>query len=106
MKGIKINNNGIDISASKGAQVRSVFNGVVSKVVFIPGANYTVIIRHGNFLSVYQNLTEVIVKAGDKLKAKQPIGLLFADASGNSSVLHFEIWQELVKLDPEDWLIK
>lgn len=106
LKGIKINNNGIDISASKGAQVRSVFNGVVSKVVFIPGANYTVIIRHGNFLSVYQNLAEVMVKAGDKIRAKQPIGLLFADNSGNSSVLHFEIWQELVKLDPEDWLIK
>lgn len=104
LSGIKIRNNGIDITTDDNSEVRAVFGGVVTKVLAILGANYTVIIRHGNYLTVYQNLVNVRVKAGDLVVTKQLIGEVFEEASKGGSVLHFEIWQELNKLDPQEWL--
>jgi murein hydrolase activator len=106
IKGTKVRNNGVDITTVKSAEVRSVFDGEVSKVVSILGANYTVIIRHGNYLTVYQNLSSVYVKKGDKVVTKDVIGLVYNDETTNSSVLHFEIWEELKKQNPELWLTK
>ena len=105
LKGIKIKNNGIDITTVNDAEVRSIFEGVVSKVIVIKGANYAVIIRHGNYLSVYQNLIDVCVKAGEQIKTKQKIGLVYSSEEENS-VIHLEIWEELNKLDPVNWLSK
>lgn len=105
LKGIKIKRNGIDISTSKGANVRAVFNGEVTKVVAIPGANYTVIITHGNFRTVYQNLVNVRVKAGDPVETKEYLGKVYSD-SDEQSKIHFEIWRDMNILDPEAWLSK
>ncbi len=106
LKGIFINNNGIDITAIKGSVVRCVFAGKVSKIIAIKGANYTLIIRHGSYLSVYQNLINVKVNVGDDVITKQDIGEVYYDQDEEASVLHFEIWNELNKLNPRDWLTK
>jgi len=80
---------------------------VVSKVVSIPGAHKAVIIRHGEYLTVYSNLREVIVKPEEKVKAKQSIGTIYTDANdGNKTALHIEIWKQNTKLNPAHWLTK
>jgi septal ring factor EnvC (AmiA/AmiB activator) len=104
LKQVTVQNDGIDISTVQGAEARALFDGVVSKVVAILGANYTVIIRHGNFLTVYQNLINVRVKPGDKVKVKHVLGTIFTEEETNSTLLHIEIWKELNKQNPEDWL--
>lgn len=105
LKGVKVRNNGVDITTSLGAIARTVFEGEVRKIIAIPGANKAVIIRHGNYLSVYQNLIKVGVKAGDKVGVKERIGIVFTDTNNdNKTVLHFEIWEENKKLDPSVWL--
>jgi murein hydrolase activator len=106
LKDIKIRNNGVDLSANPNSAVRSLFSGEVSKIFAIPGANYAVIIRHGNYLSVYQGLSDVRVKMGDMVKENQNIGHLFYNDEKNVSILHLEIWDELKSLDPESWLRK
>ncbi len=105
LKGIVVQNNGIDITTTKGSVVRSIFEGEVSRVFSIRGANITVIVRHGNYLTVYSNMKDVIVKAGDKVKSKQPIGVAFTDADNdNKTVIKFQIWKENKKLNPVIWL--
>ena len=107
LKGVFIRNDGIDISTTEDSYIRSVFDGDVTRVFVIPGAHKTVIIRHGNYLSVYSNLSEVFVKQGDKVKTKQTIGKIFTDREdGNKSVLQFQIWKENQKLNPQDWLAR
>ncbi|MCX6259063.1 MAG: peptidoglycan DD-metalloendopeptidase family protein [Bacteroidia bacterium] len=107
LPGIKVNNNGVDINTTEGSKVRAVFEGEVRSVITIQGANQAVIIRHGNYLTVYQNLREVLVKKGDKVKAKQVIGTVYTDYNDNNkSVVHFEIWNETRKENPENWLSK
>jgi len=103
-KGILIKNNGIDISTNCNSNVVSIFNGTVSKVFAIKGANFAVIIRHGDYLTVYQNLQIVNITIGDKIKTNQVIGSSFCENSSNISTIHFEIWHELNKLNPLDWL--
>lgn len=105
LKGIMIKRNGIDISTAQNANVRAVFKGEVTKVVAIPGANYTVIITHGNFRTVYQNLVNVRVKAGDEIETKEYIGKVYSNID-NINKLHFEIWRDLDILNPETWLSK
>jgi septal ring factor EnvC (AmiA/AmiB activator) len=104
LKGTKVRNNGIDISTVENSEVRAIFGGKVSRVFSILGANNTVIVRHGNFLSVYQNLNKVFVKPGQDVSVKEPIGIVYTNPDDNSSVLHLEIWKEFEKQDPEIWL--
>lgn len=104
LKGIKINNNGVDISATENSKVRCIFEGIARKVVSIPGANLTVIVRHGNYLTVYSNLIDVDVEPGDRIARGQIIGRVFGDRSNHENVLHLEIYHENKKLNPEDWL--
>jgi len=107
LKGIVVRNDGIDISTTEGTDVRAVFEGVVSRVFVLPGAHTTVIIRHGNYLSVYSNITDVIVKQGDKIKTKQILGKVYTDKEDdNKTILQFQIWRESEKMDPKDWLAR
>ncbi len=99
-KGIIIKNNGIDISTRCNSIVYCVFNGIVSKIFAIKGANFAIIIRHGDFLTVYQNLQKVSVKIGEEVTTKKVIGYSFCDNINNISNVHFELWQELNKMDP------
>ncbi len=102
--GITIQNNGVDITTVEGAVARAIFKGEVTKVFTILGANYAVIMRHGNYLTVYQNLVDVLVKTGDQVETKQALGTVYTDKDRGTSVLHVEIWREIEKQDPEVWL--
>lgn len=105
LKHVRTNNNGIDIQAIGTAEACAVFNGVVTRVFVVPGYNNSVIIRHGNYLTVYSNLSEVYVKAGDNVSTRQSIGKIYTDTeSNNETILHFQLWKEKTKLDPEPWL--
>lgn len=106
LRGSSVQNNGIDITSSSGTEVRAIFEGQVTKVFAILGANYTVLIRHGEFLSVYQNLVNVRVKTGDKVLTKERLGEAFTDETENVSMVHFEVWQERTILNPEEWISK
>jgi septal ring factor EnvC (AmiA/AmiB activator) len=106
LRGSSVKNNGIDITSSPGTEVRAVFEGEVTKVFGILGANYTVLIRHGEFLSVYQNLIKVRVKTGDKVLTKEVLGEAFTDENDNVATFHFEVWQERNILNPEEWISK
>lgn len=106
LRGSSIRNNGVDINSEPGTKVRAVFEGEVTKVFAILGANYTVLIRHGEFLSVYQNLINVRVKSGDKVLTKEILGEAFTDENSGVSTVHFEVWQERNILNPEEWLSK
>jgi murein hydrolase activator len=101
-------NIGIEITSSGKMNARSVFQGEVAKVFAISGANMTIIIRHGKYLSVYANISYVRVKPGDKVVAKQDIGDIYLDpANGNNCVLKFMIFETNMKyLDPEIWIAK
>lgn len=106
LRGSSVQNNGVDITSSPGTEVRAVFEGQVTKVFAILGANYTVLIRHGEFLSVYQNLVNVRVKTGDKVLTKERLGEAFTDETENVASVHFEVWQERNILNPEEWISK
>ena len=103
---VEIDNKGIDISTTTGSEARAVFDGEVRKVFNIPGTQNAVIIRHGEYLSVYTHLEKVYVSAGDKVKAKQAIGKIYTDASENKTILHLEIWKGSATLNPANWLAK
>jgi septal ring factor EnvC (AmiA/AmiB activator) len=101
------NNIGVEITSSGKTQVRSIFKGQVVRVFPISGANMAIIIRHGKFLSVYQNLINVKVRPGDNVETKQEIGELFIDKeNGSKAVLSFMIFEEKEMRDPELWIAK
>ncbi len=106
LKGIKTQNNGINIVTNGGSGVRAVFNGTVSGIMSIPNLNEVVIIRHGEYLTVYSNLETVNVKKGDKVKTKQNIGKVYTDPEESKTELHFEIWEGKRLLDPQQWLAR
>ena len=105
LKYVRTNNNGIDIQTTSGAEAIAVFKGEVTRIFTIPGYNHSVIVRHGNYLTVYSNLSQVYVKAGDHVSTKQSIGKIYSDPdNGNSTILHFQLWKEKTKLNPAPWL--
>jgi len=105
LKYVKTNNSGIDIQTDPGANARAVFNGVVTRVFVVPGYNNSVIIRHGNFLTVYSNLSQVYVKAGDRVTTRQNIGRIYSDPEdGDATILNFQLWKERTKQNPQPWL--
>ncbi len=103
LKGVSIENNGIDIKSRGSRDVKSVFDGEVVGVTKIQGSNYMVIIRHGNYYSVYSNLDAVYVTKDSKVKVQQALGNISANEDGISQV-HFELWKDKSKLNPESWL--
>jgi murein hydrolase activator len=105
LKYVTENNIGIEITSLGKTTVRSIFKGEVAKVFSIPGANMTIIIRHGKYLTVYQNVVDLKVKPGDKVETKQIIGNVFCETdNGNKAILKFMIFEEKEKLDPEAWI--
>jgi septal ring factor EnvC (AmiA/AmiB activator) len=105
VKGVIVDNPHIEITTEESAIVRSVFEGEVSSVVPIPGANVMVLVRHGNYFTVYSNLINVKVKAGDVISLKEPIGTAFTDEEGKTMV-QLGIWKDADIQDPNPWLAK
>jgi len=107
LKYVTEDNSDIEITSSGDTPVRSIFKGEVARVFSIRGANMAVIIRHGKYLTVYQNIVGVRVKPGDKVETKQEIGKVFSDTeNGNKAILKFYVFEERLKLDPELWISK
>ena len=95
-------NNGVDVALAKGSQVAAVFDGVVKQVIVMPGYNQCVLIQHGNYFTFYCKLGSVSVKAGDKVKTGQSIGVI--DTINGQTQLHFQVWQGNKPQNPETWL--
>lgn len=105
LQNVQIRNNGINIATEPDSKVRAVFNGEVSRVFAITGGNSAIIIRHGNYLTVYSNLREINVKKGDRVSTYQNIGTVYSDADDTGkSILKFQVWRESEKLNPEEWI--
>lgn len=103
LKGIEIDNRGVEIQTSKDAQVHSVYQGKVITVAFAPGMNNVVMIQHGEYFTLYARLKEVNVKKGAMVNSNDTIGEVYTDKDGVSEV-HFEVWKNYAKLNPEEWL--
>ena len=103
---VTVTNNGIDIATTEGAKARAVFNGEVASVAKLVGSNTVVIIRHGEYFTVYSNLENVTVKRGDKVKTKQNIGTVHTNKNENKTEIHFELLKEQSRQNPANWLSK
>ena len=103
LKNVSINNTGIDIQTQRDEDVGVVFDGEVRVKAFVPGQNNVVIVKHGNYYTVYSKLKSVKVKQGQVLRTGDLIGKVHTNNAGISQ-LHFEVWRDKKKLDPERWL--
>ncbi|MBP6284453.1 MAG: peptidoglycan DD-metalloendopeptidase family protein [Paludibacteraceae bacterium] len=107
LKHVTTDNKGIYLQTTPQSDARAVFDGEVTQRFSIPGSNYTVIVRHGNYRTVYSNLTNVYVKVGDNIKARQAIGRIFVDTEDNNkSELYFQVWKERDIQNPENWITR
>ncbi len=104
IKGFMMFNNGLEICATKGTQARAVFEGEVTGIAVSPTGGKLVIIRHGEYLSVYTNLTDVLVKTGQKVLVKQAIGTIMFSEDEGRTTLNFQIWKGQKTMDPGGWL--
>jgi murein hydrolase activator len=106
LKQVKTKNNGIDILTDPGMDARAIFGGEVTRIMLIPNYNYVIMIRHGEFLSVYSNIDEVFVEKGETIQIRQKLGRIHSDTKESKTELHFELWKGKTLLNPELWLAK
>ena len=106
LSGVVIENNGIEIATESHSTCRAVFNGKVSSVLSMPNGIKVVMVRHGEFISVYSNLSEVYVEKGEEVSTKSPIGIVLTSQHDGSTVVDFQLWKASVKLNPQKWLMK
>lgn len=107
LKHVTTNNKGIYIQTPSGSSARAVYDGVVTQRFSIPGSNNAVIIQHGNYRTVYANLTQIYVKEGDHVSAKQSIGKIYTDdEKENKTELYFQIWNGKSIQNPENWIAR
>lgn len=104
IKGFMINNNGIEICTAKGSQARAVFAGEVTGIAVSPTGGKLVIIRHGEYLSVYSNIENVSVKTGDKVSVKQTIGTILHNEDEGKTAMNLQIWKGQKTMNPSAWL--
>ena len=101
---VSTNNSGIDIQAQSNADIRSIFEGEVSRIIAFPGYNNCVILRHGDYYTFYANIINVYVKQGQKVKTGEALGKIYTDSDTGVSTMHFQLWQKTTKLNPAPWL--
>lgn len=104
LKNVMIENNGVDIKTEAGADARTVFGGTVVSVFYLPTTQNCVIIKHGEFFTVYSNIETVMVKTNQTISTKQSLGKLHTDKNEDLTRVHLEIWKGKDKMDPELWL--
>lgn len=103
LKGIVLDSDGLEIRTQPNSNVRAVFEGTVSKISTLPGYGLTVIVKHGEYFTLYSRLKAVSVKVGQTIKAKEVIGQVANNPDGNAEV-HFQVWKGLQKMDPSGWI--
>ena len=106
LKHVQVNNRGINILTKENTKARAVFSGTVTLVMKMQGYHTVIMIRHGNFITVYSNIINPLVKKGDKVKTKQEIGTVFTSPKDHKTELHFELWKNKKLFDPKPWLAK
>ena len=99
-------NNGVEISTSAGSYARAIFAGTVIQVIHLSNTNIAVMIKHGEYITVYSHLKEAIVTKGDKVTAKQKIGVIYTDTEDNKTEMELQIWKGSTKLNPAYWISK
>ena len=99
---MKIKNDGIYIRTSKNAVVKSVYQGKVVSIVYVPSFENAIMVQHGNYYTVYSGIQKVLVKKGETIKKGQSIGRI-GTIKGKSE-LYFQIWKNETRLNPEQWL--
>lgn len=103
---ITINSNGVRIATEEGAKVRAVFEGEVTRIVVIKNANPAIIIRHGNYFTIYKNLSRIFVKQGDKVDTKQLIGEVFTNKTNGETILGFGVNKNSSTENPANWIYR
>ena len=101
-----ITSNGVRIDTEEGGKARAIFSGTVSEVQAVPGANKAVMVRHGDYISVYNNLNKISVKRGDEISLGQELGEVATSRTTGKTTLHFLLYKNNQKLNPEDWILK
>ena len=102
---VTINNKGIYIQTPAGSDARTIFEGEVTQIFSVQGSNSAVIVKHGNYRTVYSNLTTIYVKVGDKVSTKQKVGKIYTDPeNGNKTELYLMIYKNTEIQNPEQWL--
>lgn len=104
LRNLEITNNGIDIRTNENEQVLAIYEGVVAGIQYIPGHENTVIIQHGDYYTVYSNLSSTSLNKGDTVKARQMIGTVSTNAITGTTELHFELWRQKERLNPGAWI--
>lgn len=106
LKNVKVRNDGINLRTAQGAEVKAVFRGEVTAVVSIPGMQKAVIIRHGQYLTVYAQLDDVRVSKGSKIETGQVLGTVHFDEEDNKAEMQLQVWRGTTKIDPQPWLAR
>ena len=104
VRSVTVNNNGVRIDTDEGGKARAVFNGTVSEVQAVKGANKAVMVRHGDYITIYNNLEKVFVKRGDQVVTEQEIGEVATSRTNGKTTLHFLLYKNSEKMDPADWI--
>ncbi|MCF4100683.1 peptidoglycan DD-metalloendopeptidase family protein [Gillisia sp. M10.2A] len=106
VKSITINSNGVRIETDKGGNAKAIFGGTVSEVQAVKGANKAVMVRHGDYITIYNNLSKVFVTKGDVVSLGQDLGEVATSSSSGKTTLYFMMYKNMEKLDPADWVLK
>lgn len=106
VKSITINSNGVRIDTENGGKAKAIFGGVVSEVQAVKGANKAVMVRHGDYISIYNNLEKIFVRKGDEVSIGQELGEVATSSTSGKTTLHFLLYQNSTKLNPEHWIYK
>ena len=106
LAGVNIENNGVEIATEAQSACRSIFKGKVSSILTMPNGTKVVMIRHGEYISVYSNLGEVFIERGQEVSTKENIGLVYTSKQEGATVIDFQLWKSSQKLDPQSWLMK
>jgi septal ring factor EnvC (AmiA/AmiB activator) len=97
---------GVEIATENNSKARAVFNGVVMGIQKIKGANNAIFIQHGNYITVYQNIINVLVKKGEEVSTKQNLGTVYTKSSSSKTILKFLVYKNATKMNPANWVYK
>ena len=106
LRGITIQSNGIHIATNKGADAKAVFEGTVLAIQVGSSGLKTVMIQHGNYITLYSNLETLAVQKGERIALKQPLGKIHTDKVTGKTILKFQIWKDVQKENPKSWLLR
>ncbi|MCP9199343.1 peptidoglycan DD-metalloendopeptidase family protein [Gramella sp. GC03-9] len=106
VRSVMVNNNGVRIDTDQGGKARAVFTGTVSEVQAVKGANKAVMVRHGDYITIYNNLEKVFVKRGDQVLTEQEIGEIATSKTNGKTTLHFLLYKNNQKMDPAEWIFQ